>query len=135
MIESEGYKAFRGTMKITPKCVDREPFTEYADWLYKPEYNCWYGNGRSFMAEICEIVEDETKRRNKRLVQMLDNGETVESYLYIGGNPCGCGSNCYHLEYDGNEMFTKCNACGIEFGTIKPEYIAEMLNKGKWVEK
>lgn len=60
MIKVEGYKAFHGTMKITPKAG---PFTEPwfisdKDWLYKPDTNCWYGDGRSFSAEICEPMED-----------------------------------------------------------------------------
>ena len=58
MIKVEGYKAFHGTMQITPKC-DVPPFTITCDWLYKPEYNCWYGNGQSFMADICKVVKEE----------------------------------------------------------------------------
>lgn len=60
MINVEGYKAFRGTMRITPpltKCFSEELT---GDWLYKPEYGCWYGKGRSFPVSVCEVVEDET---------------------------------------------------------------------------
>ena len=58
MISCEGYKMFRGIMRIVPKnpkfpCVDINAF-----WLYKPEYDCWYGNGSSYPAEICEVIED-----------------------------------------------------------------------------
>lgn len=59
MICVEGYKAFRGTMRITP-INGAAPFELRGDWLYKPEHDCWYGCGRSFPAGICEIVEDET---------------------------------------------------------------------------
>lgn len=56
MICVEGYKAFRGTMKISPK--NMEPKFVLGDWLYKPEYDCWYGNGSSYPASICEIYID-----------------------------------------------------------------------------
>jgi hypothetical protein len=61
MIKVEGYKAFHGTMKIIPAAGNpfKEPwFISDKDWLYKPDTNCWYGDGRSFSAEICEPMED-----------------------------------------------------------------------------
>jgi hypothetical protein len=59
MIKVEGYRAFRGTMRITPK-NGIKPFEITGDWLYKPEYKCWYGNGQSFVAECCEAVRDDS---------------------------------------------------------------------------
>jgi hypothetical protein len=59
MINVEGYRAFRGTMRITPK-NGIKPFDIEGDWLYKPDFGCWYGQGRSFAEEICEVVEDRT---------------------------------------------------------------------------
>ena len=61
MISCEGYKMFRGKMNIIPKnpklpCQEIETV-----WLYKPEYDCWYGNGNSYPAQICEVVEDRTE--------------------------------------------------------------------------
>ena len=61
MISCEGYKMFRGIMRIVPKnpnisCKDIESV-----WLYKPEYDCWYGNGSSYPADICEVIEDVTQ--------------------------------------------------------------------------
>lgn len=58
-IEVEGYKAFNGTMLIKPKVEGISPFALKGDWLYKPGTNCWHGCGRSFMAEICEPIEEE----------------------------------------------------------------------------
>ena len=59
MIKVEGYKAFHGNMKIVPKNAFYLPFYICdKDWLYKPDTNCWYGDGRSFPAEICEIQEE-----------------------------------------------------------------------------
>lgn len=65
MICVEGYRAFRGAMRIAPKDLPpykamNHSFTLTGDWLYKPQYDCWYGCGRSFGADICEVVGDET---------------------------------------------------------------------------
>lgn len=61
MIKVEGYKAFKGVMKITPKNEKFSPFEKDGDWLYKPEYDCWYCGGSSYPASICEVVEDYTR--------------------------------------------------------------------------
>lgn len=57
VISVEGYKAFRGTMKIRPKTASVPSFELSGDWLYKPETGCWYGKGRSFPEDICTIME------------------------------------------------------------------------------
>lgn len=61
MIKVEGFKAFRGIMKITPKTDKILPFEVEGDWLYKPDYGCWYCKGSSFMEGICEVVKDYTE--------------------------------------------------------------------------
>lgn len=62
----EGYKAFHGDMRITPKNALYPPFYICdKDWLYKPETNCWYGDGRSFSADICEVVDDNNSERDE----------------------------------------------------------------------
>lgn len=59
MIQVEGYKAFHGKMKITPKDKYVAPFTLEGDWIYRPDTGCWYGCCRSFCTEICEPIETE----------------------------------------------------------------------------
>lgn len=61
MICVEGYKAFHGTMRITPKNPKIEPFDKTCDWLYKPEHKCWYGGGLSYSEEICKVVKEISK--------------------------------------------------------------------------
>lgn len=57
MIRVEGYKAFHGDMLIKP--VNSDSFLiKDKDWLYKPDYDCWYGDGRSFHSSICEPQEN-----------------------------------------------------------------------------
>ena len=59
MIKVEGYKAFHGDMMIEPKNKLYNVFyIADKDWLYKPDTNCWYGNGQSFAADICTPVEE-----------------------------------------------------------------------------
>lgn len=58
MIEVEGYKAFHGTMQITPK-NGVAPFEITADWLYKSATDCWYGGGRSFPTCVCKIIQED----------------------------------------------------------------------------
>lgn len=58
MIKVQGYKAFHGTMKITPVVASISPFLIECDWLYKPEAGCWYGKGSSYPEEICEVIEE-----------------------------------------------------------------------------
>lgn len=58
IIMVENYKMFKGVLRISPKCPNVEPFELKGSFLYKPDSKCWYGNGSSFTAEICEIVED-----------------------------------------------------------------------------
>lgn len=60
MICVEGYKAFSGTIRIAPRNPSVKPFELSGNWLYKPDTGCWYGSGKSFCSEICEILEDKT---------------------------------------------------------------------------
>lgn len=61
MINVEGYKCFRGIMRISPKIEGFKPIDIYGEWLYKPDTCCWYGKGSSYHESICEIVNDKTK--------------------------------------------------------------------------
>lgn len=66
MIKVEGYKAFHGDMRIEPKNkLYRAFYICDKDWLYKPESDCWYGDGRSFPAEICEPIQDNNMYRDE----------------------------------------------------------------------
>lgn len=47
-------------------------------------------------------------------------------------NPCNCGSNCYHYEYDGQRVIGVCNACERDIYEVKSEYVQEYLDKGVW---
>ena len=41
----------------------------------------------------------------KRKIQYGKDGKWIHNYYFTNrNNPCGCDSNCYHLEYDGNKM-------------------------------
>lgn len=58
MLTCEGYKMFSGTATITPCNPEMLPFTLTGTWLYRPDTDCWYCNGRSFAARVVDgIVE------------------------------------------------------------------------------
>ena len=76
MLTSEGYKMFRGTGEIHNTQTGKTVRTERGDWLYKPEYDCWYVNGSSYPAECVKVVEDETEAQEVE-VNLYD---TVELY-------------------------------------------------------
>ena len=59
MICVEGYKAFRGTMKVTPGNPEYPPYELTGEWLYKPDTDCWYCKGQSFPAFTCTPIESE----------------------------------------------------------------------------
>lgn len=56
VVMTEGFQAFRGLMLIVPKAPGRQPEEIRGDWLYKPDTDCWYCKGRSYPAEVCEII-------------------------------------------------------------------------------
>lgn len=55
-IHCEGFRAFVGTMLITPGNPEIKPFSLSGDWLYKPDTDCWYCKGRSFPANTCQQI-------------------------------------------------------------------------------
>lgn len=60
MLSCEGYKMFKGEMKITPKTSYVNEFTLSGVFLYKPDTNCWYHKGSSYTANICTVIKDES---------------------------------------------------------------------------
>ena len=69
----------------------------------------------------------------ERVTQYYEDSEGAWSYFISGQkNPCGCGSNLYHYQYDGNILYGVCNTCGSDIYEIKDEYVEEQLNKGIW---
>ena len=61
MLSSEGYKMFRGTARIVPLTDRFAPYEVSGDWLYKPEWDCWYVNGSSYPAEIVKDIREESE--------------------------------------------------------------------------
>lgn len=62
MLQSEGYKMFRGVGQIRNAQTGQIVESQDGDWLYKPEYDCWYVNGSSYPAECVEVLEDRTEK-------------------------------------------------------------------------
>lgn len=109
MISLEGYKAFRGIMRIIPKNPNIKPFDLAADWLYKPEHQCWYGGGGSFMEEICTVLVDLTEAisvKGGRMRILTGPGDsTIEIVRPAEGNPDDHLAECPFC--GGTDIFTK----------------------------
>ena len=60
MLDCEGYKMFKGSMKISP-LNSKSSYLKTGVWLYKPDTKCWYCYGVSYPKEVCEIITDNTK--------------------------------------------------------------------------
>ena len=71
MVEVEGYKAFKGTLRVTPKSPEIEAFELEGDWLYKPSTNCWYGKGEFLICNFKVEVLNCNKSVWICLVNML----------------------------------------------------------------
>lgn len=106
MICSEGYKAFRGTMRIVPKNPNMKPYELTADWLYKPEYQCWYGKGSSFPEEICEVMVDLTAQTPNEPLTIDELREMNEEAVWVE-----CGRYRFwafvHVEASGRKIYLK----------------------------
>jgi hypothetical protein len=55
----DGYKMFKGRMKISPKDRNATPYYITGTWLYKPATDCWYCENSFWSSKICEIIEIE----------------------------------------------------------------------------
>lgn len=68
-----------------------------------------------------------------RKTQCYKDSDRIWCYYSKEPNPCGCGSNCFHYEYDGHRVIGICNACKSNIYTVKDEYTQEFLEKGTWI--
>ena len=78
----------------------------------------------------------DNHKKSRRLTQCYEDSNNIWCY-YDGdeNNPCGCGSNCYHYEYDliDKKIYGVCNACGTDIYEVKEEYTDERLHTGQWL--
>lgn len=80
-------------------------------------------------------VYEKSQKQTKRLTQYYEDSENIWQYCSDKKNPCGCGSNCYHYEYDriDNKVYGVCNCCGMDIYEMKEKYMNEQLHAGKWL--
>lgn len=86
---------------------------------------------------LCGETElDRPVKMARRKILCYEGTHDIWSF-FVGGerNPCGCGSNCYHYEYDGSKVIGVCNACHRDIYEVLPEFVEEHLNMGTWVEE
>lgn len=61
-----------------------------------------------------------------------NSNELWQFFIENTKNPCECGSNMFHYEYDGKNMYGVCNACGERIYTVQDEYVQGYLDLGEW---
>lgn len=95
--------------------------------------NTFVQNNREKIDKECPLLNSNFDNEKKRVEQCYEDSGNVWCY-YDGehGNPCGCGSNCYHYEYDGENIYGVCNGCQTDIYEMKPEYVEEKLKQGIW---
>ena len=109
MLKCEGYKMFRGTGVVKNIITGATTRTETGDWLYKPEYDCWYVNGSSFPAECMTVINDETEP--VRHGRWIDTGS---------GQEC---SICKEIQYGYDSGRYYCPNCGTVMDGGQDEYV------------
>ena len=88
--------------------------------------------------EVVKVLKEMISERESifpRLSQRYhDNEGKVWCYFSQGKNPCGCGGNVFHKEYDAinDKIYGVCNACGEDIYEVKPEFMREELSTGIW---
>lgn len=115
VIYVEGYKAFRGTMKIQPKTEAVPAFELSGDWLYKPETGCWYVQRSSFPEDVCTIVEVGAKKLIEWKSDLICGG-FAEEWAYVCPE-CGCKISdksglCLGEYARKNQQLNFCPNCG-----------------------
>jgi hypothetical protein len=58
ILKCEGFIMFDGSAIVTPKTDKVKPFILTGTWLYRPDNEAWYCQGRSFSKEIVSIIEE-----------------------------------------------------------------------------
>ena len=82
-------------------------------------------------------IYERNQIKSIRKVQCYEDTENIWQYYSEYGNPCGCGSNCYHFEYDRitEEIYGICNCCNKKIYIVDKEYKDTKLKQGKWLDK
>lgn len=81
---------------------------------------------------IAPCNDKATEIINKRKIKLLD-GEIQSFWFKSERNPCGCGSNLFHEEFNGKTLYGVCNACDSDIYELK--FDADYIEKSEWKYK
>lgn len=58
MLQVDGYKMFQGSIRIKPVDADSGLISKdiVGTWLYRPDTDRWYCDGKSYPAAICRVT-------------------------------------------------------------------------------
>ena len=82
-------------------------------------------------------IYESNQVKSIRQIQCYEDTERVWQYYNKFENPCECGSNCYHFEYDRDDdkIYGVCNCCNKDIYVMRKECKDDKLKQGKWVDK
>ena len=93
MIKCEGFKAFKGSAIVFKGKKFEEKKT--GDWLYKPEYDCWYCNGSSYPASTVSDIEEEIGVEREQLKKEI---AAIKQLVLTGANSAEIMQMCNKVE-------------------------------------
>ena len=89
--------------------------------------------------DVVKVLKEMISKKESvfpRLSQRYPNDEDKVWCYFVKDtpNPCGCGSNVFHKEYDvlKEKIYGVCNSCGKDVYEVEPEFKQEELCKGVW---
>lgn len=105
------------------------------DVYFNPDTELFYMWYKNKAYEIPKEIEQLKQMLGLKLPRKRQYYSDKQDKLWnyrIGGQCCSCGANVYHYEYDDNEIYGVCNACGKDLYVVKEEYIDKRLKEGIW---
>ena len=80
------------------------------------------------------MAQEHPRKMDRKILCDKEPPHHITSFFNkeVRFNPCMCGSNCTHYEYDGTTVYQVCNSCSADLSYVKPEYTQKYLEKGVW---
>lgn len=105
------------------------------DVYFNPDndlFYMWYKNKSYQIPKEIEQLKQLLKLKQPRKCQYYSDKQDKLWNYHIGGRCCSCGANVYHYEYDGENIYGVCNACGKDLYVVKEEHVDKRLIEGVW---
>ena len=121
------------TMQSFHEWKEREDLLEWFK-QHKDKFGCFETN-RLRAAKMALEGGERMLLRSRKILCYKGTKDVWTFFISGQRNPCGCGSNCYHEEYDGEKVIGVCNACNQDIYEMKPECAKDELKRETWIDK